>query len=168
LIPHISLIETDIGLASDAVQNHGNHQSLWARDQALVDALADLAGECQLPWGPGVFPAAVPRPPPAAQLPPAAQVLPAAQLPPVAVVVPVPGAGAGAGAGPAGPARARVPARAPTPPAEVEALALDLNLEWLHEGNGDEVREVEEEPIPGYYYEFGVPYGTGPVIPGGR
>jgi hypothetical protein len=111
---------------------------VWASDPALEGPLDTLAEQCKWPWAQGV----VPGPPPAA------------------VVVPMPGAGAGAASA--------VPARAPTPPAEVEALALDLNLEWLHEGDGDEVREVEEESIPGYYYEFGVPYGTGPAIPGGR
>ena len=133
---------------------------MWASDPALEGPSDTLAEQCKWPWAPGV----VPGPPPAAQAPGAAPV------PPAAVVVPVPGAGAGAA--PAVPARARararISARAPTPPAEVGALALDFNLEWLHEGNGDEVREVEEEPIPGYYYEFGVPYGTGPAIPGGR
>lgn len=162
LMPQISLVKTNALIISDVVQNHGNHQAVLASDPALEGPLDTLAGQCKWPWAQGV----VPGPPPSAQAPGAAQV------PPAAVVVPVPGAGAGAA--PAVPARApararaRVPARAPAPPAEVEALALDLNLEWLQESDEDEEKEGEEKPVPGHYYESGVPYGTGPAIPSGR
>lgn len=103
-------------------QNHGTHQARWAKDQALEDALDELADECQLPWAAGVFPGTVPRPAAAVQAPPA------------------------------------------NPPADVEAFALDVEwMQWRREKEGD-----EEEPIPGYYHHFGIPYGTGPPIPGGR
>jgi hypothetical protein len=86
----------------------------------------------------------VPRP--AAVVPPHAPLVP----PPAPVVLPP----------------ARVPGPAIWTPDNTSAddLAFAQDVEWQQWSTEDK----EREPAPGYYVRFGVPYGTGRDIPGGR
>jgi hypothetical protein len=156
-------------VSSTGNQRHGNHNAAWQRDQTLAVPLADLARQCQTPWAPGVFPLAA-QVPVAAQGPPAIPLVPAAAVVPVApvpVVVPVPAPAPVARPAPLPPLPPLPPYNLGPAPLDVEALAQDVDLmQWI----SPEVEEEQkkERPPPAFFLYFGLPYGTGPDIPGGR